>query len=80
MCFLRQMVETRLGVQAIGFFDLEKPFDTVPNEMVMATLRWMGLPDVRMVEGMSEKTTARVMSGEGNIARVTMTDRRRMVG
>ena len=33
--------------------------------MVMATLRWMGLPEVRMVEGMSEKTTARVMLAEG---------------
>ena len=35
--------------------------------MVMATLRWMGVPeaDVRMVEGMCEKTTARVLVGEG---------------
>ena len=38
---------------ALGFLDLEKAFDTVPREMVMATLRWMGVPeaDVRMVEG-----------------------------
>ena len=33
----------------------------------MATLRWMGVPEaeVRMVEGMYEKTTARVVGGEG---------------
>ena len=57
---LRQMM-------ALGFVDLEKPFDTVPREMVMATLRWMGVPEaeVRMVEGMYEKTTARVVVGEG---------------
>ena len=32
-----------------------------------ATLRWMGLPEaeVRMVEGMYENTTARVVVGEG---------------
>ena len=47
--------------------DLEKAFDTVPREMVMATLRWMGVPEVevRMVEGTYEKTTARVVVGEG---------------
>ena len=33
----------------------------------MATLRWMGVPEseVMMVEGMYEKTTARVVVGEG---------------
>ena len=33
----------------------------------MATLRWMGVPEagVRMVEGTYEKTTARVVVGEG---------------
>ena len=39
---LRHMVEKRLEVQsgmALGFVDLEKAFDTVPREMVMATLR-----------------------------------------
>ena len=48
---------------ALGFGDLEKAFDTVPREMVMATLRWMGVPEpeVIMVEGMYEKTTARVV-------------------
>ena len=70
MYVLRQMVEKRLEVQgsmALGFVDLEKAFDTVPREMVMATLRWMGVPEaeVRMVEGTYEKTTARVVVGEG---------------
>ena len=52
---------------AVWFVDLEKAFDTVPREMVMATLLWMGVPEaeVRMVEGMYEKTTARVVVGEG---------------
>ena len=51
---------------ALGFVDLEKAFDTVPREMVMATLRWMGVPEaeVRMVEGTYEKTT--VKSGRGS--------------
>ena len=42
MYVMRQMVEKRLEVQgsmAPGFVDLEKPFETVPIEMVMATLR-----------------------------------------
>ena len=42
MYVLRQMVKQRLEVQgsmAQGFIDLEKDFDTVPREMVMATLR-----------------------------------------
>ena len=67
MYVLRQMVEKRLEVQgsmALGFVDLEKAFDT---EMVMATLRWMGVPEpeVRMVEGTYENTTAIVVVGEG---------------
>ena len=70
MYVLRQMVEKRLEVQgsmALGFVDLEKAFDTVPREMVMATLRWMGVPEaeMRMVEGTNENTTARVVVGEG---------------
>ena len=53
---LRQMVEKRLDVQgsmALGFVDLEKAFDTVPREMVIATLRWVGVleAEVMMVEG-----------------------------
>ena len=52
---------------ALGIVGLEKAFDTVPREMVIATLRWMGVPEaeVRMVEGTYEKTTARVVVGEG---------------
>ena len=72
MYVLRQMVGKRLEVQgsiimALGFVDLEKAFDTVPREMVMATLRWMGVPEaeVRMVKGMYEKTTARGVVEEG---------------
>ena len=65
-----KMVEKRLEVQgsmALGFVDPEKDFDTVPRDMVMATLRWMGVPEaeVRMVEGTYEKTTAKVVVGEG---------------
>ena len=56
---------------ALGFIDLEKAFDTVPREMVMATIRWMGLPDaeVRMVEDTYKKTTILVVVGEGASAR-----------
>ena len=64
------MVEKRLEVQGsldLGFVDLEKDFDTVPIEMVMATKRWMRVPEakVRMVEGSHEKTTSRVVVGKG---------------
>ena len=63
-------MEKRLDVQgsmAQWFADLEKAFDTVPSEMVMATLRWMGVTEaeVRMVDGTYEKATARVVVGEG---------------
>ena len=52
---------------ALEVIDLEKAFDTLPREMVIATLRWMGVPEAEltMVEGMYEKTTARVVVGEG---------------
>ena len=52
---------------ALGFVDLEKAFDTLPIEMVIAMLRWMRVleAEVRMVSGMYEKTTARVVVGEG---------------
>ena len=51
---------------ALGFIDPEKAFDTVPREIVMATIRWMGVPEaeVRMFEGTYEKTIARVVVGE----------------
>ncbi len=70
MYVMRQMVEKILEVQgnmALGFIDLEKAFDTVPSEVVMATLRSMGVPEaeVTMGEGMCEKSTARVVVGEG---------------
>ena len=41
---LREVIERRMYVQrsmAMAFVDLEKAFDTVPKEMVVATLRWM---------------------------------------
>ena len=51
----------------LGFVDLEKVVGTVPIEMVMATLRWVGVSEaeVRMVEGTYEKATARLVVGEG---------------
>ena len=67
MYVLRQMVEKRLELQgslAMGFVDLERAYDTVPREMVMGTLRWMGVSEaeVRMVE-----TTAKRGGGRGRI-------------
>ena len=45
---------------------LARAFDTMPREMVMATLRWIGVPEagLRMVEGTFEKTTSRVVVEE----------------
>ena len=68
MFALSQMVEKRLEMQwrmAVGFVDLEKAYDTVPREMVMATVRWMGVPEAeaRMVEAMYERTKGRVVVG-----------------
>ena len=70
MFALRQMVEKRLEMQgkmAVGFVDLEKAYDTVPREMVMATVRWMGVPEAeaRMVDAMYERTKGRVVVGSG---------------
>ena len=70
MYILRQMVEKRLEVQgsmALGLVDLEKVFDTLPREMVMTTLWWMGVPEaeVRMVEGTYKNPTSRVVVEEG---------------
>ena len=61
MYVLRQMVEKRLEVRGslgLVFDDLERAYDTIPREMVMVTLRWMGASEaeVRMVE--------RVLAGE----------------
>ena len=52
---------------ALGVVDLEKAFDTIHREMAMATLRWMGVPEVevRMIEGTYDKTTSLVVEGEG---------------
>ena len=64
MYVLRQMVVKRLEVQgsmALGFVDMEKAFDTVPREMVIATLRWIGVAEVMTVEDTYEKTTARMV-------------------
>ena len=70
MCTLRQLVKKRWEVQgemALGFVDLEKPYDTVPREMVMATLRWIGVPEaeVWLVEGMYKRMKGRVLLGPG---------------
>ena len=55
------------GRMAVVFVDLEKAYDTVPREMVMATVRWMGVPEAeaRMVEVMYERTKGRVVVGSG---------------
>ena len=70
MFSLRQLVEKRLekqGHMALAFVDLEKAFDTVPRQMAITTLRWMGAPEseVKMVEAMYENTKARVVVGSG---------------
>ena len=51
----------------MGFVDLEKVYDTVPREMVMATVRWMGVPEAeaRMVEATYERTKGRVVVESG---------------
>ena len=55
------------GRMAVGFVDLEKAYDTVPREMVMAKVRWMGVPEAeaRMVEAMYERTKGRGVVGYG---------------
>ena len=60
MYVLRQMIEKILEVQgsmALGFVDLEKALDAVLREMVMATLRRMGVPEaeVKMVEAVADQ-------------------------
>ena len=61
---LRQFVEEKLekqGSMCIGFVDLLKAFDTVSREMVMAKLRWLGVPEaeVWIVEATYELTNGR---------------------
>ena len=41
---------------ALGCVDLDKAFDTASRRMATTTLRWMGAPEVRMVEAMYENT------------------------
>ena len=55
------------GSMCIGFVDLEKAFDTVSREMVMATFRWLGVPEaeVRMMEATYEQRNVRVIIGAG---------------
>ena len=65
MFTLRQLVEKKPEGDenmALGFIDLEKACNTVPREMAMATLKWMGVPqaEVRMVDDTYEETTCRV--------------------
>ena len=52
------------GSMCIGFVDLEKAFDTVSREMVVATLRWPEA-EVRMVEATYEQTNGRVIIRAG---------------
>ena len=66
MFSLRQLVETRLEKQG-HVMALALAFDTVPRNMAIATLRWMGAPEseVEMVEAMYENITGRVVVGSG---------------
>ena len=52
---------------ALEFVDLEKASDTASREMVMTTLRWLGVPEaeVRLVEGIYKGTKGRVLVGHG---------------
>ena len=65
---LRQLVENQLEMQrrkAVGFVDQEKAYDTVPREMVTASVRWVVAPEAGMVETMYERTKVRVIVGSG---------------
>ena len=66
MFALKQLGEKRLGMQwrmAVGFVNPEKAYDIVPREMVMATVRRMGVPEAeaRMVKAMKEIIKGRVV-------------------
>ena len=52
MFTLRQLVEKKLEGQentALGFINLEKAYDTVLRDMVMARLRLVGVPEADMM-------------------------------
>ena len=53
------------GRLTVGFVDLEKVYDTVPREVVMATVRWMGVPEAeaKMVEVIYERPKGKVVVG-----------------
>ena len=55
------------GRMYIGFVDLKMAFDTVSREMVMATLRWLGVPEaeVRMVEATHDRRMGESSSVRG---------------
>ena len=65
---LRQLVEKKLevkGSMVLSFVDLEKAYcDTVPMELVMSTLRWMGVPEAefRMIEGLYDSTKGTILN------------------
>ena len=52
---------------AITFIYLEKASATIPREMTVGTLRWMGVleEEVRLVEGTYEDTKSLVLCGPG---------------
>ena len=52
---------------AIKFIDLEKAYATIPREMTMGTLGWVGVPEaeVGMVERTYEDMKTRVLCGPG---------------
>ena len=48
---LRQLFETKMEGQenmALGIIYLKKAFDTVPRDMAMTTLGWMGVPEAEL--------------------------------
>ena len=70
MFTLRHLVEKKLEGQenmALGIIDFETAYDTVPRDMAMATLGWVGVSEaeVRMVAGTYEDTKGRVVCGPG---------------
>ena len=65
--YMRQL-EKKLEVQgemALGLVELRKAYDTVLGEMVMVTLRWLGVPEaeVSLMDVMHKGTKGRVLVG-----------------